>query len=104
MTTLKMAIDALNGDSGRWHEVSGSLKGAATAAEGLDVYSFSFPAMADVDLYPVYCKLQNKVADLLSGGSTETQDVADELIHVRKILEGSDAAAQQALTELWDYS
>ena len=46
--------------------------------------------MADVDLYPVYCSLQNKVADLLSGGSTETQDVADELIHVRTILEGSD--------------
>ena len=44
MSTLKMAIDALNGDSGRWHEVSEALKGAATAADGLDVYSFSFPA------------------------------------------------------------
>ena len=30
--------------------------------------------------------------------------MADELIHVRTILEGSDDAAQQALTELWDYS
>ena len=60
MSTLKMAIDALNADSGRWHEVSGSLKEAATAADGLDVYSFSFPGMADVDLYPVYAACRTR--------------------------------------------
>ena len=103
MSTLKMAIAALNADSKRWAEVSTSLNEAATAADGLDIYPQSFPAMADTALHPVYVELQTKVADLLVGGTKETHEVAEVLVQVRTILQGSDENAKTRLESTWDY-
>lgn len=103
MATLKMAIDALNKDSGAWSTVSTELSGCSTVAYDQDVSSRAFPINVPVELHTVYTSLQSKVGRLLAEGSTESEAVADELINVRKILEGADDAARTSIDGLWDY-
>lgn len=103
MATLKMAIDALNKDSEAWATVSTELSSSSTAAYDQDVASGAFPINVPVELHSVYTSLQSKVGRLLAEGSTESDAVADELINVRRILEGTDDAARATIDGLWEY-
>lgn len=103
MTDIRMAINAMNADSERWSGVADDLGTAAGQAAALNVASWSFPEQADIDLQPLYTQLQDKVTQLLTEGKTATQDVADELIRVRDVLQGADDNARADLQGLWDY-
>lgn len=103
MTTLAAALDALQKDSTRWSDASGDLRSASTSAYGLDIHQWSFPSQMDINLQPIYTELQEKVAKLLSQGSTETDAIADELTRVRNVLRGTDEAAKADIESTWDY-
>lgn len=101
MTTLTQAAGALEDDSALWSTASTDLGSAATSAEGVAVSDWDWPVRGSLEVY--YRELQTKVVDLLTGGKTETNDLADYLIQVRDALTGTDQAAQDALDGLWDF-
>lgn len=104
MSTLKVALDALKGDSGRWSDVSTALGTAATNASGAYVAAEAFPTCVSSDLGGMYSQLQDKVATLLTQGGTQAQGISDELTHVGTVINGADDQAKHDIASAWDYN
>jgi hypothetical protein len=103
MTTLAVALAALNNDVNRWSAASEDLDTGSSNAWALHAVGGVMPVNVPVDLQTMYNDLTIKVFNLLRAGSGEARDIADELVRARTVLEGTDEAAKQALESLWDY-
>jgi len=102
MVTVAVAVAALTADADRWTGVSTSLGDAAKAVGGLAVASGDFPSRGAVDtLYP---SLMEKVTGLLISGRNETQEVSEELLHVKRVITGADENAKESIEQFWDYT
>lgn len=103
MTTLEAALDALNHDATTWRDVSATLTTAGTSANGLVLSDHDLSwAGVETGLNETYRSLQEKVAGLCTGGTTETAAIATELDNVHAAYVGVDAAARDRLHGTWD--
>ena len=101
MTTLAIALDALNKDSDRWSQVSTGLGATASTVDAITIPDGEFPRRGSLE--NSYANLRTKVTNLLVGARDEAGEIAAELIAVRSILQGADEAAKAAIESRWDF-
>ncbi|KQO96883.1 hypothetical protein [Leifsonia sp. Leaf264] len=98
---ISVAYDALTNDARRWDGVAARLDQAKASVANLDLGrgEFSFAAM---DVADEYARLRALVVRLLEDGATQTRGAASALREIREDFEGTDAAIQASLAELWE--
>lgn len=101
--TYEVQLEALKKDANMWQQTSDDLWKAENSAWGLNltVHELSWAAET-VGLTETYNTLQNKVAMLLAGGSTETGKISTTLLTVRHNYEVNEDAAEKSYQGTWE--
>jgi hypothetical protein len=99
---LSIALEALQQDAGRWHDLSGVLSGAGTAASGLTVTDTAMSwAAVDSGLYDTYTSAVTRISDLLAQGGDESDLIGDTLVEVRAAYVASEERARSTFAGMW---
>lgn len=96
------ALEALTADAKRWDVISDGLDAARGAAASLQLDDADF-SFAGGDLAASYESVRSRVQQLLRQGREETSGAAGTLLDVRRVYEGTDAAARADIEGLWTW-
>ncbi|MEL4319824.1 hypothetical protein WJX64_12485 [Leifsonia sp. YIM 134122] len=98
---IAVAYDALTKDAGRWDGVADGLDRISTSVATLDLGRGEF-SFAGIDVADEYARIRTAVLRLLADGATQTRGAATALREIREDFEGTDAAIQASLAEMWE--
>jgi hypothetical protein len=101
--TYEVQLAALKSDADTWDETSSTLLTAENNAwsQTLGEYELSWAAEV-VGLTTTYNDIQNKVAMLLAGGSTETGKISTTLLTIKHNYEVNEDNAEQQYQGAWE--
>lgn len=102
--TYEVALHALGKDAAMWEQTSSVLTDEGGNARMLNLTTADLSFAADwTGLTTTYAGVQSKVADLLTGGGTETEHIATVLRTVKKNYEDNEAKAKASYHGTWEY-
>ncbi|MGL5930962.1 MAG: hypothetical protein ACRCY8_18675 [Dermatophilaceae bacterium] len=100
--TLQVSLDALRDDSRLWDGVSDVLSTSSTACAGLTLTAHELTGVAEREgLVAAYESVRALVERLLREGATNTGDIAERLLDVRRQYEDDDAGARARIGDAW---
>ena len=101
--TYEVQLAALKSDADTWDETSSTLITAENTAWGLNLGEYELSWAAEtVGLTTTYSAIQNKVAMLLAGGSTETGNISTTLMTIKHHYERNEDNAEQQYHGAWE--
>ena len=103
MSSITVALEALESDARLWEDASSTLGAAARSASGLALTSMTLSRVGEeVGLVSTCEEVRARVERLLREGETELQVIATTLRQIKTAYESQDAAQRSAFGGLWE--